>query len=304
AAERSAVKWDVLLPNAGATLTIAAPDGRIFRKEFRKGESPEFSLVDSKREKLPDGAYTYELRLAPSLSAAAIEKLRAERGKDDESEAERNGRKITLRDPWVESGSFAIVNGQVIVAGAVESQKRNQKSGAQTITPVSGFERTLARFRNHMGARPDDVIPDDLIVQGSACVGLDCVSGESFGFDTVRLKENNTRLQFDDTSTSAGFPTNNWQIRANDSASGGSSFLGIVDQGASGNSETGTIIARFDAGAPANSFRVASTGKVGFRTATPVLDLHMNTSDTPAVRFEQNNTGGFTAQTWDIGANE
>src|SRR5689334_24870617 len=30
----------------------------------------------------------------------------------------------------------------------------------------------------------------------------------------------------------------------------------------------------------------------------------MNTSDTPAVRFEQNNTGGFSAQTWDIGANE
>jgi hypothetical protein len=30
----------------------------------------------------------------------------------------------------------------------------------------------------------------------------------------------------------------------------------------------------------------------------------MNTSDTPAMRMEQNNSGGFTAQTWDIGANE
>jgi len=30
----------------------------------------------------------------------------------------------------------------------------------------------------------------------------------------------------------------------------------------------------------------------------------MNTSDTPAIRFEQNSSGGFTAQTWDIGANE
>jgi hypothetical protein len=30
----------------------------------------------------------------------------------------------------------------------------------------------------------------------------------------------------------------------------------------------------------------------------------MNTSDTPAVRFEQNNTGGFTAQTWDVAGNE
>jgi hypothetical protein len=59
-----------------------------------------------------------------------------------------------------------------------------------------------------------------------------------------------------------------------------------------------------DAGAPANSLRVSSTGNVGIGTATPVLDVHANTTDTPAIRLEQNNSGGFTAQTWDIGANE
>jgi hypothetical protein len=150
----------------------------------------------------------------------------------------------------------------------------------------------------------DQVIPDDLIVQGSICAGLDCVDGENFGFDTIRVKENNTRIQFDDTSTSAGFATNNWQIRANNSASGGGSFLGIVDQGATGNSETGTIVFEVDAGAPANSVRVSSTGKVGFRTATPVLDMHASTTDTPAIRLEQNNSGGFTAQTWDVAGNE
>ena len=35
-----------------------------------------------------------------------------------------------------------------------------------------------------------------------------------------------------------------------------------------------------------------------------MLDLHANTTDTPAIRLEQNNSGGFTAQTWDIGGNE
>ncbi len=150
----------------------------------------------------------------------------------------------------------------------------------------------------------DQVIPDDLIVQGSICAGLDCVNNEDFGFDTIRVKENNTRIQFDDTSTSAGFPTNNWQIRANSSGSGGASFLAFVDQGGTGNSETGTIVLEVDAGAPANSVKVASTGKVGFRTATPVLDMHANTSDTPAIRLEQNNAGGFTAQTWDVAGNE
>src|SRR4029079_18718250 len=87
-------------------------------------------------------------------------------------------------------------------------------------------------------------------------------------------------------------------------ASGGASFLGFVDQGATGNSETGTIVFEVDAGAPANSLKVASTGKLGLRTATPVLDVHMNTSDTPAIRMEQNNSGGFTAQTWDMAGNE
>jgi hypothetical protein len=150
----------------------------------------------------------------------------------------------------------------------------------------------------------DQVIPDDLIVQGSICAGIDCVNNEDFGFDTIRLKENNTRIQFNDTSNTAGFPTNNWQIRANSSASGGANFLAFVDQGANGFSETGTIVFEVDAGAPANSLKVASNGKVGFRTATPVLDLHTNTTDTPAIRLEQNNSGGFSAQTWDIAGNE
>jgi endosialidase-like protein len=50
--------------------------------------------------------------------------------------------------------------------------------------------------------------------------------------------------------------------------------------------------------------RVSSAGKVGLRTATPVLDVHANTTDTPAIRLEQNNSGGFTAQTWDVAGNE
>ncbi|HEV8133687.1 MAG TPA: tail fiber domain-containing protein, partial [Pyrinomonadaceae bacterium] len=81
-------------------------------------------------------------------------------------------------------------------------------------------------------------------------------------------------------------------------------FLGFVDQGVSGNSETGTLVFAVNAGASANSLRVGSNSKVGLRTATPVLDVHANTTDTPAIRLEQNNSGGFTAQTWDIAGNE
>src|SRR5882672_5956929 len=155
-----------------------------------------------------------------------------------------------------------------------------------------------AAFITSGKAVADFVIPDDLIVQGSACVGLDCVDGESFGFDTIRMKENNTRIKFDDTSTSPGFPNNDWQLTANDSASGGLNKFSIE------NTTVGTIPFTVVGPAPTNSLFVSSTGKVGLRTATPGLDLHISTSDTPAERLEQTTAGGFAAQTWDIGGNE
>jgi hypothetical protein len=304
----SGVRWDVVAPYSELTMTVSAPDGRVFRKEFKEGSSPEFVITDKRGERLPDGQYAYELRLTPVLSAGVKESLAAARGKDDDAEEVRATRKRGSLPALVQSGTFSILNGAIIVAGAQEEPRSRPTSKLMEPSQVigSGNAVTKNQQQHHplLIAKPDDVIPDDLIVQGSACVGLDCVNGEVFGFDTIRLKENNDRIQFDDTSTAAGFPTNNWQIRANSSASGGASFLGFVDQGPTGNSETGTVVFEVDAGAPANSLKVSSTGRVGLRTATPVLDLHMNTGDTPAMRFEQNSGGGFTAQTWDVAGNE
>jgi hypothetical protein len=303
----SSIRWDVVVQNTGGTLVISAPDGRVFYREFKAGGSPEITLSDRQLEGLPEGAYSYELRLRPVLSAADRQAIKAARGGDDDPEAERAGRKRPLVPLLVQSGGFSILNGAIIVGGAVEGQRVTKNLTVPQRTPAVISGNTVTRLRNHrfsLGAMPDQVIADDLIVQGSACVGLDCVNGEAFGFDTIRLKENNDRIQFDDTSTSAGFPTNNWQIRANSSASGGASFLAFVDQGATGNSETGTIVFEVDAGAPANALKVSSTGKVGIRTGTPVLDLHITASDTPAQRLEQTSAGGFTAQTWDIAGNE
>src|SRR6266850_738324 len=305
----ASVKWEVAAQHAGLTITISAPDGQVYQKEIPAGSSPEFILADKEGNRLPDGQYTYEIRLNPVLGAGVKEELAAARRKGDDAKVERDLRKrgALPSQGLVESGSFSILNGSVVVPGAVEGQRSTSKLTEQQRTPFLPSGNTVTRLRNHrlsLLSMPDQVIPDDLIVQGSACVGLDCVNNENFGFDTIRLKENNTRIQFDDTSSAAGFPTNNWQIRANDSASGGASFLGFVDQGASGNSETGTIVFSVAAGAPANSVKVDSSGRLGLRTATPVLDIHANTSNTPAIRLEQNSGGGFTAQTWDIAGNE
>jgi Chaperone of endosialidase len=304
------VRWDLSGSYSSATITISTPDGQVIRKEFKGGATPEIALTDKLGERLPDGVYTYELRISPFLSAAVKEALAAARAKGNDEEAQRDMRKRGMlpTTPTVQSGSFSVINGSIVLPGAFEERGARQGAINTTEPPAPRLSPAkLAKVSQHhrlLLAPFDFVIADDLIVQGSTCSGLDCVNGEVFGFDTLRLKENNTRLQFDDTSTTAGFATNNWQIRANSSASGGNSFLGFVDQGATGNSETGTIVFEVDAGAPANSLRVSSLGRIGNRTATPVLDVHTNTSNTPAMRFEQNNSGGFTAQTWDVAGNE
>src|SRR5215213_64757 len=308
----SSVRFDVAAPHAAVTLTVIGPDGVAFSKEFKSGYSPEFKLTSSKDERLPDGQYTYELRITPNISSETKEALKTARENGNGAEVQRELRKkgALPSQTLVQSGSFIVANGSVVLPSGAEERVAGVRAAAEPAVapvvkaPVSYNRTNFKVVRHHPSFMVfDQVIPDDLIVQSSICAGFDCVVNENFGTDTIRLKENSTRIQFDDTSSSAGFPTNNWQIRANDQ-SGGGSFLGFVDQGATANGETGTIVFAVDAGANANSLRVASNSKVGLRTATPVLDVHANTTDTPAIRLEQNNSGGFTAQTWDIGANE
>lgn len=144
----------------------------------------------------------------------------------------------------------------------------------------------------------DQVFLDDIIVVGSACIGQDCNNGENFGFDTIRLKENNLRIRFVDTSNSASFPTNDWQITANDSSNGGANKFSIDDID---NARTPFTIL---AGAPSNSLYVSSAGRIGLRTSTPVVELHMKDGDSPTFRLEQDGSSGFQSQTWDIAGNE
>ncbi len=173
----------------------------------------------------------------------------------------------------------------------------------QPLKPRPGM-RQLALLAAPIGlaislpAASDFLINDDLIVDGSACIGLDCSNGESFGFSTILTKENNLRVRFVDTSTSASFPTNDWEITLNDSANGGDSYFGITDV------NTNRSIAKFEAGAPSNSLVVESTGDVGFGTSNPTVELHTAGGDTPTLRLEQDGSSGWAPQTWDLAGNE
>ena len=279
-------------PHDSVQLLVSLPNGETLSREYQGGRPLTLRLSDLGTD-VPDGQYNYEVRATPRVSADVKKRLASARAANDDAAARKIMREAGL-EPVTYSGAFTVANGAIVNTEAVEQDAAGESSSMRSEdTTIAG----PATPRSGKITVNDQVIPDDLIVQGSACVGFDCVNNESFGFDTIRLKENNTRIKFEDTSTGS-FPTNDWQLTANDSASGGANKFSVEDI-------TGAKVPlTITAGAATNSVFVDSTGRVGFRTSTPVLDLHVSTSNTPAIRLEQTNAGGFTAQTWDIAGNE
>jgi hypothetical protein len=300
-AEGMGVRFDPTTSYSNGTLIISAPDGNVYRREFKGGSPLSFALLDKAGAPLGNGQYNYEIRLTTVQLGSRLTTASGDGGAVEDENGRTNRRPSSVQSV-IQSGSFAVQNGALYLGNETEptaGRRPVTKSFQQSTVPLSG--NTVTRLRNHrvsLFSMPDQVIPDDLIVQGSACIGLDCVNNESFGFDTIRLKENNTRIKFDDTSTSAGFPNHDWQLTANDSASGGANKFSIEDITAA------TVPFTITGSAPNNAIFVDSSGRVGLRTSTPVLDLHTSTSNTPAHRYEQTNAGGFTAQTWDVAGNE
>jgi len=133
-------------------------------------------------------------------------------------------------------------------------------------------------------ARAQEVIADTLIVQGDLCAGTDCSSTEGFGLDILKIKHNNTKLLFDDSSTTAGFPATDWRLTANDSTSGGVNRFSLEDVTA------GTVPLTIRGAAPSNSLFVSNLGRLGLGTATPDARLDIEAASNPDLRLTT--TGG------------
>jgi hypothetical protein len=293
----ASIEWAVKARNYDhIELRVVDANGDAISSEFDAGVTPSFSVSDL-GSGLKDGQYSYELRVVPNIPSSVQLNLQKARKANDDAAIRKILRDNGLDTPSVQSGFITVLNGQIVRPGQKEPTAHDDATSVKSVASDATLGARAARPINAPQAL-DTVIPDDLIVQSSTCTGFDCVNGESFGFDTLRLKENNLRIHFDDTSASAGYPANDWRIIANDSTSGGGNFLAIED------STAGRNIFVAEAGTPANGIYLDSTGRVGFRQSAPGLDLHMTTGDTPAIRFEQTAASGFTAQTWDIGANE
>jgi len=174
--------------------------------------------------------------------------------------------------PLAQSGSFTIANGAVVAPDAVER----------------------VRTKPPLHAAPNTFFSDFVSAAGGLCGGADCTSSESFAGVTVKLKANNTRLKFEDTSTLAGFASTDWQLSANDSFSGGANKFFVEDLTAA------TVPLLIEGGTPSNALYLDSTGRIGLSTSTPAKNLSIADSISPTIRMEQS---ASPFQAWDVVAN-
>jgi hypothetical protein len=257
------------------SLRIVGPDGLVVCDLSSDGGTLAWSASG-----MPDGQYSYEVR-----QGVAPKRVR--------SEEQSGGLGETVAPASISSGGFLLQGGSLVL---------QEREGAGIFQSISaGVSCALAAMGDFLvtPAYADVVHADDVIITGSECVGFDCLidGTENFGFDTVRLKENNNQIHFDDTSLTVGFPANDWRILINDTTSGGASYFSVEDSTAAKRPFT------IEAGAATNSLYIKDS-RVGMGTSVPVLKLHMVQGDTPAVRLDQDASGGWTPQVWDVAGNE
>ena len=263
-------------------LRVTGPEDYVFEQVVRDG-APHFELQPD----MIDGAYSWELVPTPRIGGAtriALERARRT-GEMDEVDALR--RRGVLSPRRAQGGTVTVADGAFVIP----VEEKAAEAGTGPAIPNKAQDLAAGT------PTKDLVINDDLIVFGSACIGITCFNGESFGTDTLRLKETTLRLHFQDTSLSP-YPTNDWRLVANDTTSGGGNRFSIEDV------DGGRTPFTVEAGARSSALYVDDTGRVGFGTSTPLEALHVVTGDSPTLRLEQDTSGGFAAQTWDLAGNE
>ncbi len=257
------LEWHTGWVDMVSVLNITNPQDKTEVLTFQEGVLPTYSLKE-----LGDGVYLFTLAGIPHVDYVSL----------SEGTVSEDGRVLTInglsgQETYLWNGSFVIINGNL--------------SLSNTTLDTDITDNMVM----------DQVVADDMIIQSSLCVGMDCVNGESFSFDTMRLKENNLRIRFMDTSNSGSFPTNDWEITVNDSTNGGANYFAITD--IDGSRKPFLI----EAGARNNALYVDSSGRVGLGTNNPSEDLHILYGDTPTIRLDQQG-GGWTPQIWDLAGNE
>jgi len=303
-------------PRSNYTAYIQGPDGKTFKKDLSNQFTFALRVADLPVSDKQDGSYKVLFSPYFTLPTDQQKVLRtlADQGHKEKlrhfrslwqlpEQAEDFTWQISVKDgafinPFVEELKGDPLR---LLLPPGEQLRINPLDGITAALPApDGLSTFTTSTPSHLPVDTyfDQVILDDLIVDGSACIGFDCVDGESFGFSTLRLKENNLRIEFLDTSTTASFGQNDWEILVNDSTNGGLNRYTIHDR------TNGRLIFTIEAGARSNALYVEDSGEIGFGTNQPSVLLHGVLGNTPTLRLEQDGSSGFNAQIWDVAGNE
>lgn len=201
---------------------------------------------------------------------------------------------LSVAAPGAPANRLHAPQSQARAGGALASGHFTLRDGA--IAPPE-TEIAAGKLRKPMAAAKDQTIADDLIVDGHLCVGFDCLENAEFGAMTAFVTENNLRIAFDDTSDNTQ-PDSDWELTANDSASGGASAFSFFQR------NTGRPVFRMLAGAPGGSFWVDDQGRLALKSGLAAQHLHLVSGDEPGIRLAQDNTSGFTPSTWEMAIDE
>jgi len=258
-------------------LTVAGPGDLYIQRGFSSGEAPFFSSLDGQGGRLPDGVYAYELRTVPRQDLKLHEKLAKAREAGDASAVKELETRESLTERslvqsghlWVQGGSFA----DKIPAPPPPSSP----SGSASKPPT----RTLGT--------KDYVVADDLIVQGQACIGSECVSGDANSGPILTLKELfGGQIKFQAMNCCVPY-ARVWALQANDVDSTNGDFL-IRDVSAN------TIPFRIGSAVPDNAFTILYNANVGLGTLTPAvrLDVKTNASGAATERLQNSSSTGYS----------
>lgn len=129
------------------------------------------------------------------------------------------------------------------------------------------------------------VIPDDLVVQGQACIGANCGAADANG-PALKIKEtNNYQIKFDALNCCLPWEQA-WILQANEPGVNGDFTIRT----------TGTVPFRIMPNAPDNSFVLFGNGNLGLGTSTPAvrLDVKANAAGQVAARLQNSSATGHS----------
>jgi hypothetical protein len=129
------------------------------------------------------------------------------------------------------------------------------------------------------------VLADDLVVQGQACIGANCLSTDVNGA-ALRIKEtNNYQIKFDALNCCVPWEQA-WIVQANEPGVNGDFTIRT----------TGTVPFRIMPTAPDNSFVLFANGNLGLGTLTPAtrLDVKASVAGQASERLQNSSATGYS----------